>query len=213
MVTSNLTDLPGFLRSFENLTGHFDEQFEPLSGNERGDQFLALAKKIAPLTDEGQRFPQPEHSEKKSHDDGVDLLTCRNQQNEMLCIQSKFKIKGKDEIDSIISKFSHFETTRCRKPAAGDLFVAEGNATLPFFMIVTASKLEGVLKAYEESALLSKEHFRKLISENRLFLVDGPRILLSILQRLYAFSGTAPGKSGPCGAVRKLSPDLFGDLP
>src|SRR5258708_836325 len=33
--------------------------------------------------------------------------------------------------------------------------------------------------------------------------------------RLYAFSGTAPRKSGPCGAVvvNKLSPMLFGDSP
>src|SRR6202163_4438271 len=32
-------------------------------------------------------------------------------------------------------------------------------------------------------------------------------------KRSYAFSGTAPGKSGPCGAVHKLSPNRFGDLP
>src|ERR1022692_2459613 len=32
-------------------------------------------------------------------------------------------------------------------------------------------------------------------------------------ERDYAFSGTAPGKSGPCEAVHKLSPNLFGDLP
>ena len=68
-------DVPPFLQSFENLTGHFDEHFGPLGSNPRGDTFLALAEKIIPLMDEFSDFPQPKPSAKKSHDGGIDLLT------------------------------------------------------------------------------------------------------------------------------------------
>src|SRR6185295_18412632 len=104
----NQQGLPNFLHSFENLSSHFDEHFGELGANERGDSFLELAKRLIPLTEEGERFPAPVPNEKKSHDLGVDLLTAVADDGRMLCAQSKFKIRGKDDIDTIISKFHHF---------------------------------------------------------------------------------------------------------
>jgi hypothetical protein len=67
--------LPRFLESFENLTAHFDEHFDALGSNDRGDTFLDLALKIISFTTEGQEYPQLRPSERKSHDGGVDLYT------------------------------------------------------------------------------------------------------------------------------------------
>ena len=101
--------LPKFLESFENLIGHFDEHFGPLGSNERGETFLDLANKVIELTDEGQDFPALRPSQKKSHDGGVDLFTAETSDSRVLCAQSKYKIRSKDEFDSIISKFKNYE--------------------------------------------------------------------------------------------------------
>ncbi len=70
MQNDNPNQLPVFLGSFENLMEHFTSHFEALGSNDRGDRFLELACKIIPFTPEGQKFPAPEPSKKKSHDKG-----------------------------------------------------------------------------------------------------------------------------------------------
>ena len=67
--------LPFFLKSFEDLTSHFDEHFGELGSNERGDTFLSLAEKVIPLMEEFSKYPPPTPAERKTHDGGVDLLT------------------------------------------------------------------------------------------------------------------------------------------
>jgi hypothetical protein len=124
----------------------------------------------------------PELSEKSTHDDGVDLLTSTNDSGARLCIQSKYKIRGKDELDSIISKFQNYEARRDgnRKQVLFDL--DEESPTI-VFQVTTTSKAEGILKAYRASKLASKEFFERLEDESRISLVDGPKIL-SIVQGL-----------------------------
>jgi hypothetical protein len=110
MRDEELSKLPSFLFSFEDLTAHFAAHFDELESNERGNKFLELACKIIPFTPEGQRFPAPELSKKKSHDKGVDILTAENASGGKLFAQSKFKINSKEDLDTIISKFRDFET-------------------------------------------------------------------------------------------------------
>lgn len=188
-------DVPSFLQSFENLTGHFDEHFGPLGSNPRGDTFLALAEKIIPLMDEFSDFPQPKPSAKKSHDGGVDLLTSEPRDGRILCAQSKYKIRDKAEFDTIISKFRNYESSILPPQAEPDLFEVDDSvsfgAPIAHFSIVTSSKLDGIKDRYERSTLTSNEYYETLKQQNRLTIIDGPRILLK-LQQLYRKSHLIP---------------------
>jgi hypothetical protein len=180
--------LPKFLESFENLTSHFDEHFGELGSNDRGDTFLDLAMKVISLTNEGQDFPALRPSEKKSHDRGVDLYSAEAADSRILCAQSKYKVRSKDEFDTILSKFKNFEASIVPpnpEPSLFDKPEDNGNQRpVPTFALATSSKLEGIIEKYEESTLASREYYRNLIADGRLFIVDGPRIL-TLLQNLY----------------------------
>jgi hypothetical protein len=180
--------LPKFLESFENLTSHFDEHFGELGSNQRGDTFLDLALKVISLTDEGQQFPPLRQSAKKSYDGGVDLYTAATDDGRLLCVQSKYKVRSKDEFDSIISKFKNFEAGLAPPPPEPSLFEtlqeSEPHSPVPTFALATSSKLEGIVAKYEASTLASCEYYHQLVGQRRLFLVDGPRIL-TLLQNLY----------------------------
>lgn len=179
--------LPYFLQSFENLVAHFDEHFGELGSNARGDTFLGLAQKLIPLTQECQGFPRPEPSETKSHDDGVDLLTSETDNGRILCVQSKYKIRDKDSVDSIISKFKNFEAGLRPKESEPELFEKpskQPSVPVPTFVVITSSKLEGIVSRYESSTLASRGFYEQLKQQARLIVIDGPRIL-SLLQQLY----------------------------
>jgi hypothetical protein len=186
--TGNAERIPRFLESFENLTSHFDEQFGELGSNERGDTFLELALKVISLTTEGQEFSHLRRNEKKSHDDGVDLYTAKTADGRILCAQSKYKIRSKDEFDSIISKFKNYEASLSPPPPLPSLFSEPESSRdahlVPTFAIATSSKLEGITAKYEASTLASCDYYRRLLEEKRLFIVDGPRIF-TLLQHLY----------------------------
>jgi len=184
----NTERLPKFLESFENLTSHFDEHFGDLGSNARGDTFLDLALKVISLTNKGQEFPPLRASAKKSHDGGVDLYTAATDDGRVLCAQSKYKVRGKEEFDSIISKFKNLEAGMLPVQQQASLFSKpeEGTSSpaVPTFALATSSKLEGIVERYEKSTLASREYYQKLLAEERLFLVDGPQIL-ALLQQLY----------------------------
>lgn len=180
--------LPDFLESFENLTTHFDEHFGELGSNERGDTFLDLALKVISLTEESQDFPLLRPSEKKSHDGGVDLFTAVTADGRILCAQSKYKIRSREQFDSIISKFYDYETS-LRPPKPQPTLLPEpddvvSQLPIPTFAIATSSKLEGIVARYQQSTLASREYYQQLLNQKRLFIVDGPRIL-NLLQSLY----------------------------
>jgi hypothetical protein len=180
--------LPPFLESFQGLSDHFDQHFESLDGNKRGDLFLSMVRKLVPLTDEGREFGEPEVSERKSHDDGVDLFTATNEKKQVLCVQSKYKIREKIDFDAIISKFEHYESKQQsvgarETPLFHSLEAGDGSPSLKF-MIVCLNKLEGILAAYNSSRLSSKQYYQKLLDQKRIVCFDGPRIL-GLLQNLY----------------------------
>ena len=176
--------LPYFLESLENLLGHFDEHFAE-GATQRGDHFVQFVKALVPATEIGAAFPAPEISEKKSHDHGVDLLTAENDAGEMLCVQSKYKVPGKQEFDSIISKFRDYEARVAAAGKAQHVMFDEGSKSIkPVYLIVTSTKLERIVSLYESTSFGSKEFYGTLGNEHRLHVVDGPQIL-QLLQRLY----------------------------
>ena len=191
--------IPNFLESLENLAAHFDEHFGELGSNERGDTFLDLALKVVSLTAEGQDFPELQPSESKSHDDGVDLHTATTLDGRKLCVQSKYKIRGKDDIDNVVSKFKHYEAKFYSAEARQASLSLEGEIEASvvtkniIFAVVTSSKLVEILRRYESSTLASLEHYRKLKKEGRLILIDGPQIL-ALLQQLYKKTNLIPSK-------------------
>ena len=188
-------DMPIFLKSYENLLGHFDEHFGDLGSNDRGDNFLNLAAKLIPLTEEFSEFPPPSPSEHKSHNGGVDLLTPEIGDGRILYAQSKYKITEKAAFDTVISKFKNFEASLTPPVPEPELIPRVQEVTpkppVPVFAIITSSKLEGIIAKYIKSSLASKPYYQKLIIEKRLVVIDGPRILI-LLQQLYRKSHLIP---------------------
>jgi hypothetical protein len=153
MTTSESLTLPPFLRSFEDLIGHFDQHFEPLNSSQRGDAFLGFCLKLVPFTEVGRRFTNLRASEKKSHDHGVDLISDPNEEGQILCVQSRYKVPGKEELDSIVSKFADYQSLHAPQ-TSGQLFPdCDEIRHRHVFMIVTFSKLQGVRGAYLASHL------------------------------------------------------------
>lgn len=188
------TQLPRFLHSFEELAMHFAEHFEGLSGPDRGERFVDFVLRLVPLTEEGRAFTGLVLSEKVSHDDGVDLLTATNDAGERLYVQSKYKIRQKEEFDSIVSKFCNYDDLLRRAQQRNELFPeAPGAAPTAVYMIVTSAKLAGIVERYQESQLASRDFYQMLIDEGRLHVIDGPAILQR-LRELYTKSYLLPAE-------------------
>ena len=199
--------LPYFLQSLDTLKAHFEEHFEALTSQERGRQFLDLAQKVIPLTEEGTKFPSPEPASKETHDEGVDLLTAQNDAGETLRGQSKYKIVAVEDFDHIISKFRNYEYGSRGK----DLPLLPPDGETPssnVFFVVTSSNLDGIAKRYRASALASREFYERLQSEGRLVVVDAKS------PGKASKSGRArPGGSGTARSIGRCSRSSSGPSP
>jgi hypothetical protein len=131
-------------------------------------------------------------SEALSHDGGVDVVSAPLQDGRRLCIQAKLRVSGKEEIDSVISKFEAFERQAEAVAGTRDLFAATEHPA-PVFGLVTASKVDGILRRYVGSAMSSRGYHDRLVSEGRLHVVDGTKIL-RILQSAYGRTYNVPSK-------------------
>ncbi len=185
----NATELPSFLTSHTNLLAHFDEHLADRSSKDKGDTFLNVALKIVPLTKTGSSFSDINVSEKQTHDDGVDIISGVNNDGEQLICQSKFKIRKKDDLDSIISKFMHYEKMK-NQYEKGFLFDLDGNKKFNF-LIITLSDLDEIIRQYKKSELASREFFDRLIIDGRLEIFHGPD-LLRLLQKHYRRAHAVP---------------------
>ena len=188
--------LPDFLQSYENLRQHFEEHFAHLPSQEKGEVFLRLAQQLIPLTDEGQAFPEPQANVRKTHDQGIDLLTAETDEGRVLFAQSKFTLSTKDELDSILSKFQSWEEERRRNATCAPLLPllfddSDAGSPVAHFFVVTASKLEGILTRYKTSSLAAVRFYEKLVAERRLVILDGPRIF-QLLRQLYSKANLLP---------------------
>lgn len=185
--SSDLTDLPLFLRSAEAFSGHLEDQFSESSSLEKGDSFVGFACKIVPFCDFWRDYDEPTPNPKKTHDQGVDFDARRRSGSGRFLGQSKYRMRDVAAFDSVISKFSAYEQAS-RSAARIDqqnLFHSgDGAADNLRFVLVTASNLSEIRRRYEESRLPSLGFYHALVAAQRLHILDGVSLLVH-LQSLY----------------------------
>lgn len=175
-----MSELPAFLRTQEDLEAHVGESFKGLSTAEKGNRFASFASKLITFLPEFREFGEARLSEKASHDGGVDIVSDPLEDGRRLCVQSKLRITGKDDIDGIISKFHDFEAKGSAGPTQRGLFEHAEDRSLPVFGIVTMPRIDGILRKYLGSSTATRSYYDHLISHGRLHLVDGSRILRTL---------------------------------
>lgn len=177
-------DFPEYLRSYEALSQYFRAQLQSLNTTEKGDRFAHAASKLIPQTDIGPEFDYPTLNNKKSRDEGIDLIaTGKENKNRHLYIQAKLWIDRAETIDSILSKFQSYNEAD-RKSSLGQLSF-NFNTLDSVFMVITLSPLKTILAQYEKKAFSSKPFYHQIMQENRLHFIDGYQIL-SILKAAYS---------------------------
>ncbi len=181
-------DFPEYLTSYNSLKQHIRGQLEGLSTTEKGDRFAHFVQRLVPQTEIGSDFGLPELSEKKSGDEGVDLLAQGKDDRSVLYIQARSWIDRAATIDSIVSQFKAYLATHHSEFPGQQTQLFEFAAfddRPPHFLVATLSPLENVLKSYKKSGLASNDFYRKCVAERRLFFVDGHQIF-SILRAAYS---------------------------
>lgn len=194
-VSNQDIDYPAFLTSITELKQHLDHRWQGISNKDKGDEFAKFVQNLIQRTLVGREFPLAENRG-GSHDDGVDLLAERIDNDDStnparyLFVQSKYTINEKAQIDSIISKFYHFFQSQMGAAPQPRLF---GGPELIHchFMLVTSSKIDGVMAAYESSSMASKKFYSELKQNGLLSIVDIGDVL-NILRDVYKKSVVVP---------------------
>jgi hypothetical protein len=179
-----MNNLPAFLNTYTDFRQHIEEIYEDLPSVDKGKIFATLVKDTL-NSQENFLLLEANLNPKGSYDEGVDIFWSNpeNKKKEIFC-QSKFKIKGKDELDSVISKFKSFEESLQDKAQVkseqldllaekSTLNETEYKISKTKYIIATLWKLEGIIKAYVNSNRPSLIFYQKLINEKRLEIVDG----------------------------------------
>lgn len=178
-----IAELPYFLKDYGDLSSYFQSQFEGLGSIEKGRKFLRFALRVIMLTDYPERFQKPEPSKKESHDGGVDAEAIGIQGQAHLYIQSKYAVKGVNEIDSIVSKFKDFLSFD-QNTLGQNLFGEQEFLANSEFLIISLSKLGTILQKYEASNRSSLSFYNDLKDKKKIRIIDGIQIL-DILQKAY----------------------------
>ena len=102
-------NFPIFLQSYVDFMQHIEGLYKDFNSPKKGAKFAELAKNILSTHEELLRL-KPELNPKQSHDQGVDIfwIDPETKKQKVYC-QSKFHIRDKDDLDSIIGKFASFE--------------------------------------------------------------------------------------------------------
>jgi hypothetical protein len=185
---------PRFLRDYGALLSHFNSNFEGLSPHEKGERFVQFAKRAVPHSRVGEGFETP-RLRQRTYDKGIDLTAVSRDGAELLCIQSKYTIRGVDDLDSIFSKFKDFqqlyfnEADREEGKQLGfttNGFEPEESTSLIVLrlLIITSSDLATVLQRYKDSQRPSVEFYSRLQADKRIHIIDGPD-LVPLLQKTY----------------------------
>lgn len=185
---------PEYLSEYEALVQHFRAQLEGLSTSEKGKRFARMVQRLTPQTEFGSEFEDPNLSQAQSHDEGVDLTAKGKQGLAILYIQSKLWIDRAEDLDSIVSKFEAFQDKYHSDggPGQSSLKFEEPLENSPVrFLIVTASKLDGVKRRYKEKQYSSRPFYDRLIKSGHIETVDGLEIF-SLLRGAYLKLGEIP---------------------
>ncbi len=175
---------PEHLRSYEALEQHFRANLEGLATTVKGSKFASAVQKLVPQTEIGADFTLPVLNEKKSNDEGVDMIARgKEDRNKVLYIQSRLWLDRAEKIDSVISNFQAYTEAQQLPNINGQLMFTYEHVP-PHFLLVTLSTLKGILKRYEKRSFSSKEFYRQCLAEGRISFIDGYQIL-SILRAAY----------------------------
>ncbi len=183
---------PLFLSSVEDLQAHVSEHFEKLPPGEKGTRFAEFAARLIPMVQDLSEFGPIALSPKQSHDKGVDGSSSVLEDGRRLHMQSKLSLPGKEDFDSIISKFEAYEQAAAVGPNQKGLF-DPGEPPIATFVIVTAQKMAGILSRYRESGMSSRPFYEQLTKERRLHIVDGNGVFAA-LQAAYGRTFGIPNK-------------------
>ncbi len=200
-----MSDLPDFLSSYIQFRQHIEQLYEDASNVEKGRFFANLVKDT--LNSHEDFFGlEATLNAKETYDEGVDIFwrNSENQtdmRNDIFC-QCKFKIKGKDELDNVISKFKSIEEKESNqvgdKNSVEQLNLLSKDTTQGKtnkisqkvkYIIVTLWQLDSIVNNYENSYRPSLEFYHKILQENRLEVIDGNKLyeyFLSGYQKEYA---------------------------
>ncbi|MFM8295871.1 MAG: AIPR family protein [Microcystaceae cyanobacterium] len=173
--------LPAFLQSLIYFTQHIEELYEDLSNVDKGKKFAELVRDTLSSQDDFWGL-EAMLNPKQSYDEGIDLfwINPESRQKEIFC-QSKFKMKSKDDLDNVISKFKAFEDSQNNPPTPQQLSVFSTEDSIEKvssrsktkYFVVTLTKLGNIINSYEKSGRPSLEFYNSLLSQKRLEIVDG----------------------------------------
>lgn len=185
--STDLTELPSFLRSAEVFLEHLNDQFseEENPNKLKGESFVAFACKVLPLCDFWRDYGEPIPNPKRSHDKGGDIEAQHRTGQGRIIVQPKYRIRDVATLDTVLSQFAAYEQDSLSQTRVEqqDLF-AELSPSRLNFVIVTISNLDEICRHYEESRLPASDFYRKLRAAGRLFILDGNELLV-LLQSLY----------------------------
>lgn len=189
-ITTSAAGFPEYLSDYGQFYDHLQGILTNLNNTEKGKRFADFARTLIKVSEYGKQFERFD-LQQPSHDGGVDIIASAYESEEILYVQSKYTISSADDIDSIISKFRDYESsrhdiTKIDKPqmALGlhyeDDTVNERPKT-SVYLIFTASLLTGTdkLKNFADSNRPSRRFYDMLRSEQRLILMDGKDVLRS----------------------------------
>jgi hypothetical protein len=205
-----VTTYPMFLRSVDDLQAHIQEHFERLASTEKGGRFADFAGRLIETLPELSEFGRIQLSAKKSHDGGIDGSSALTDDGKRLQMQSKLSITTKEEIDSILSKFYAREQAEETGPAQGSFQLSETRAApTSSYVIVTAQRISGIMDRYRSVTMSSRKFYDHLMSQGRLYIVDGDTVFAAV-QAAYSrafgtantFTLTSPGGWLLSGSVR-----------
>lgn len=170
---------PDFLSDYPAFQAYIEERIGGLNAVEKGRAWLKVVQEVVPQTDMGKNFPPPRAWGKESHDEGVDLWTETEDGSAFLYIQSRYSIRGVDDLDEIVSKFqAYYESHHIGSGQQLSLFKDEDQSTV-YWMIVTNSNVHrNIIKNYLASRRTSKKYYEQWDEQGLISIVDGPQIHL-----------------------------------
>lgn len=169
-----------FLRSEADFLAHLQAQLAGMLPGEIGRRFAKFAQYIFCHTEVGASFRLPEQR-KETHDGGVDLEAQSFDGKSVAYIQSKYAIRSIDELDQIMSKFSSFETRSQQSTPQGSLFSHNEPSTTSKFVLITSSKIDGLMKKYSSSERPSLTFYTSLAHNGRFYILDSVAIFTALL--------------------------------
>lgn len=188
---SNWTGLPEFLQSYSALEQNIRAHLHGKTNVEKGRKFAHFVQQLFTQHEWNADFEELVLNSRESNDEGIDLSAKGRDGSSTLYVQSRLTIDRAEDIDLILSKFQNY-TKKHHSNDKGQLSLFQNDDNL-YFMIVTLSSLEGIMKKYKSYSYSTRNYFSELEAQGRIAIVDGNRTL-SILRSGYAKTSDTPTK-------------------